>query len=326
MLLAPVGRSEFLRDQRFDTCAHQTGDCGKRCFQDLRVFRVEDGKVYRLASTTETFENQPSWGGRGGRPASMSSGFELPMATSAVPAALAPPRDADWHRAARLAVLLSWASLFYMAVEGGVGVWQGVAAGSIALVGWGLASFIEGIASAIIVWRFTGDRRLSDTAETRAQKLVAIQFFILAPYVLVESAKTLIEGGHPDVTVIGMVLTGTSVVLMPALGKAKHRLGERLGSSATAGEGTQNVLCGVQAAAVLVGLAANAAVGAWWLDPLIGLFIAFVAVREGLEAWRGETCADCSSPLALLASDEAGDSPAAARSSCRHTAPDRLEP
>ena len=219
----------------------------------------------------------------------MSAGFELPLAAPAV--APAPVRDAEWQRAARRAVLLSWVSLFYMAVEGGVGVWQGVTAGSIALVGWGLASFIEGIASAIIVWRFTGDRRLSDTAETRARKLVAIQFFILAPYVLVESIKTLVEGGHPEVTVIGMLLTGTSVVLMPALGKAKHRLAERLGSTATAGEGTQNVLCGMQAAAVLVGLAANAAVGAWWLDPLIGLFIAFVAVKEGRAAWRDEC--DC---------------------------------
>ena len=138
---------------------------------------------------------------RGGRGMS----FELPMATHAAPAA--PVRDADWERAARMAVLLSWASLFYMAIEGGVGVWQGVAAGSIALVGWGLASFIEGIASAVIVWRFTGSRRLSDTAEDRAQKLVAVQFFILAPYVLIESARTLVEGGHADVTVIGMVLT-----------------------------------------------------------------------------------------------------------------------
>jgi len=220
---------------------------------------------------------------------SSGTGFELPIVT----APAAPAHDADWQRAARLAVVLSWASLVYMAIEGGIGVWQGAAAGSIALVGWGLASFIEGIASAVIVWRFTGDRRLSHTAEERAQRLVAIQFFILAPYVVVESAKTLVEGGHPDVTVIGMVLTGTSVVLMPLLGKAKHRLADRLGSCATAGEGTQNVLCGVQAAAVLVGLAANAAVGAWWLDPLIGFFIAFVAVREGRETWRGETCADC---------------------------------
>ena len=217
---------------------------------------------------------------------SANPGFELPMA------AAAPVRDADWQRAARMAVLLSWASLFYMAVEGGVGVWQGVTAGSIALVGWGLASFIEGIASAVIVWRFTGTRRLSVTAEHRAQKLVAIQFFVLAPYVLIESAKTLIEGGHADITVIGMALTASSVVLMPLLGRAKHRLAERLGSTATAGEGTQNVLCGIQAAAVLVGLGANAAVGAWWLDPLIGGFIAFVAVKEGREAWAGDTC-DC---------------------------------
>jgi divalent metal cation (Fe/Co/Zn/Cd) transporter len=212
--------------------------------------------------------------------------LELPMA------APAPVRDAGWERAARMAVALSWASLFYMAIEGGVGVWQGAAAGSIALVGWGLASFIEGIASAVIVWRFTGDRRLSDTAEGRAQRLVAIQFFVLAPYVLVESTRTLIEGGHADVTVIGMALTGTSVVLMPLLGRAKHRLADRLGSGATAGEGTQNVLCGLQAAAVLLGLAANAAFGAWWLDPLAGLFIAYVALKEGREAWRGEQC-DC---------------------------------
>src|SRR3954469_10034520 len=223
--------------------------------------------------------------------------FELPMAPAA------PARSDEWERAARMAVLLSWASLFYMGIEGGVGVWQGVSAGSIALVGWGLASFIEGVASAIIVWRFTGSRRLSGTAEGRAQRLVAVQFFILAPYVLVQSARTLLGGGHADVTVIGMALTATSVVLMPLLGKAKHRLAERLGSSATAGEGTQNLLCGIQAAAVLVGLVANAAVGAWWLDPLIGLFIAFVAVKEGREAWRGETCAGCSSPLGAAARD-----------------------
>src|SRR4051795_12142993 len=107
--------------------------------------------------------------------------FELPMAPAA------PARSDEWERAARMAVLLSWASLFYMAVEGGVGVWQGVAAGSIALVGWGLASFIEGLASAIVIWRFTGSRTLSETAEHRAQRLVAIQFFVLGPYVLVES-------------------------------------------------------------------------------------------------------------------------------------------
>jgi divalent metal cation (Fe/Co/Zn/Cd) transporter len=221
-------------------------------------------------------------------------GFSLPVAQARPGGAPAVTRlrDAGWERAARWAVRLSWISLAYMAVEGGVGLWQGVVAGSVALTGWGLASFIEGLASVVVVWRFTGARRLSDTAEHRAQRLVALQFFVLAPYVAIESARTLIDGGHADVTAIGMALTAASVVLMPVLGKAKHKLAERLGSGATAGEGTQNVLCGIQAAAVLIGLAGNAVVGAWWLDPLIGLFIAFVAVKEGREAWRGEAC-DC---------------------------------
>lgn len=203
----------------------------------------------------------------------------------------APTRDRE--RAARTAVALSWLSLAYMGVEGGVGIWQGVVAGSIALIGWSLGSFIEGLASAVIVWRFTGERRWSDAAETRAQRLVAIQFFVLAPYVAVESARTLVAEHHAGVTVVGMALTATSVVLMPILGRWKHRLAVRLASTATRGEGTQNILCGAQAAAVLVGLAANAAVGAWWLDPLAGFFIAFVALREGIEAWRGDGCASC---------------------------------
>lgn len=230
---------------------------------------------------------------------SPEGGFSLPVVQApprgapAPVAPAAPARDASWERAARVAVLLSWISLASMAVEGGVGIWQGLAAGSVALTGWGLASFVEGLASVVVVWRFTGERRLSATAEHRAQRLVALQFFVLAPYVAVESARTLADGGHAEVTAIGMALTATSVVLMPLLGRAKHRLARRLGSGATAGEGTQNVLCGVQAAAVLAGLAANAAVGAWWLDPLIGLLIAFVAVKEGREAWRGEACACC---------------------------------
>lgn len=218
----------------------------------------------------------------------MSTSVELPL----VQTAPAPAHDADWLRAARAARLLSWFSLAYMGVEGGVGLWQGIAAGSIALVGWALASFVEGLASVVVVWRFTGSRMRSPTAEARAQRLVAAQFFLLAPYVAIESVRTLVLGAHADVTLLGIALTATSVVLMPLLGRAKRRLAVRLGSGATAGEGTQNILCGVQAAAVLVGLAANALVGAWWLDPLIGLFVAGVALKEGREAWRGEGCAD----------------------------------
>jgi divalent metal cation (Fe/Co/Zn/Cd) transporter len=121
---------------------------------------------------------------------------------------------------------------------------------------------------------------------------VAIQFFILAPYVGVEAIRALVNGSHPKESMVGIALAASSVVIMPLLGRAKQRIGSRIGSSATASEGKQNLLCAYLAAALLVGLLGNALFGAWWLDPLVGLFIAAVAVQEGLEAWRGEACCD----------------------------------
>ena len=199
-------------------------------------------------------------------------------------------RDAGWLRAARWARWLAWASLFWMAIEGGVGLLAGVTAGSIALIGWALSSAVEGLASVIVIWRFTGSRTLSETAEARAQKAVAISFWLLAPYVAIQSIRDLVEQHHPEASLLGIGLTISSVILMPALGVAKQRLGNRLGSGATAGEGTQNLLCAYLAGAVLVGLLANQFFGWWWLDAVAGLAIAGVAVREGLEAWRGENC------------------------------------
>ena len=211
-------------------------------------------------------------------------------------------------RLASRARLLSWASLGYMAVEGGVGILAGVLAGSIALVGFGLDSVIEGFASAIIVWRFTGDRIFSEAAERRAQRLVAIQFFLLAPYVGVESVRALWLGERPETSLLGIALAALSLVIMPALGIAKQRLAEQLGSPATRGEGRQNLLCAYLSAALLVGLLGNLVAGAWWLDPLVGLFIAVVAVNEGIEAWRGESCCT-DDPLARLANAPASRCP-----------------
>jgi divalent metal cation (Fe/Co/Zn/Cd) transporter len=142
----------------------------------------------------------------------------------------------------------------------------------------------------VIVWRFTGSRTLSHLAEERAQKLVAVQFFILAPYVAVESARALANGSHADESIVGIALAASSIVVMPLLGRAKQRIGTKIGSSATASEGKQNLLCAYLAAAVLIGLLGNALVGAWWLDPVVGLLIAYVAVQEGREAWRGDAC------------------------------------
>jgi divalent metal cation (Fe/Co/Zn/Cd) transporter len=218
----------------------------------------------------------------------------LPTVASAAPAARLD--RAGYERLARRARLLSWLSLAWMTVEGGVAISAGLAASSIALVGFGLDSAIEGFASLVIVWRFSSSRMFSQTAETRAQKLVAIQFFVLAPYVAVESVRALIGGERPDATWVGMALAASSVLLMPLLGIAKQRIADQIGSAATKGEGRQNMLCAYLAAALLVGLAGNALVGAWWLDPGVGLLIAAVAVREGREAWRGEGCC-VSSPL-----------------------------
>jgi divalent metal cation (Fe/Co/Zn/Cd) transporter len=198
--------------------------------------------------------------------------------------------SAEHLRLARRARYLSWASLAYMAVEGLVAVIAGIVAGSIALIGFGIDSAIEGFASMVIVWRFTGSRILSERAEGRAQRFVAIQFFILAPYVAVEAVRALVTGSHPEESVVGIALAASSLIVMPLLGRAKQRIGSRIGSSATASEGKQNLLCAYLAAALLVGLLGNAIAGAWWLDPLVALLIAAVAVREGREAWRGDAC------------------------------------
>ena len=109
--------------------------------------------------------------------------------------------------------------------------------------------------------------------------------------------RDLVVRHEPGTTVLGIALTASSLVLMPLLGVAKHRLGARLGSNATAGEGTQNLICAALAAAVLAGLATNALFGWWWLDPLVGLGVAAVAVKEGVDAWRGEGCECAAVPL-----------------------------
>ena len=199
------------------------------------------------------------------------------------------PSDAQ-IQAARRVRWLSWFSLAYMTAEGGIAITAGVVAGSIALIGFGIDSVIEGIASLIIVWRFSGSRMFSEAAENRAQKLVAIQFFILAPYIAVEAVQKLLTGERPEVSIVGIVLTASSLLVMPWLGRAKIKLSKVLNSAAAKGEGRQNVLCAYLSAAVLAGLLGNAFFGLWWLDPLAALYIAYVAVQEGREAWRGDDC------------------------------------
>jgi len=200
------------------------------------------------------------------------------------------PGSGSWLRLARLAKILASLTLFWLGIEGVIGVIAGILARSIALVAFGLDSGIEGLASVIVIWRFTGARTISAQAEQRAQKWVAISFYLLAPYVAAEAIETLIEGAAAETSWIGIGLTAVTLVLCPMLGVAKQRIGAKLESRATYGEGTQNLLCAILAGAVLVGLAANTLFGLWWLDPVIALSIASLCVREGRRAWRGEQC------------------------------------
>lgn len=205
---------------------------------------------------------------------------------------LAPPPlphgSAAWQRAAHRAKRLSWLSLLYMAAEGAVAVTAAILAGSVALLGFGIDSAIEAAASVVIVWRFSGTRTLSETAERRAQVAVAISFFVLAPYIAYDAIDKLVTGQHAQTSWVGVAISAFSLAWMPVLGMAKKRLGAQLDSDATAEEGTQNLICAYLAAGVLIGLLANTLFSWWWLDPAIGLIIAAMAVWEGIEAWRGE--------------------------------------
>jgi divalent metal cation (Fe/Co/Zn/Cd) transporter len=203
-------------------------------------------------------------------------------------------RSQGWLKAAKQARFLSWLSLAWMGAEGAIAITAGILAGSIALIGFGIDSAIEGVASLVIVWRFTGSRLLSAHAEGWAQKLVAVQFFLLAPYVTAEAIHKLVAAEHPETSWLGVGLATSSLIGMPLLGIAKRRLADRLGSAATRGEGTQNILCAYLAAAVLVGLLGNTLFDLWWLDPAAALVIAAIALREGCESWQGKgCCASC---------------------------------
>jgi divalent metal cation (Fe/Co/Zn/Cd) transporter len=215
--------------------------------------------------------------------------LELPTFPASVSGRPAVGRDEGWLRAARQARWLSYFSLAWMLAEGALGVLAGADAHSIAVIAWGVGSAVEAAAAVIVIVRLTGRNRFSATAERRAQKWVAASFFLLVPYIVYEAIAKLINGSEPDRSWLAVALLVSSIVLMPVLGWAKRRLGERLGSRATAGEGTQNLLCAAQGAIALVGLLLASA-GAGFLDPVAALLIAGIAAREGIELWRGDGC------------------------------------
>ena len=199
-----------------------------------------------------------------------------------------PTARARRQQLGRRAQWLAGASVGYNLVEACVAISAGSVAGSVALVGFGLDSVVEVASGLIILWQFR--HPLPETRERRALRLIALSFFGLAAYVTVESVRALLTQSSAQTSGIGIGLAIASLVVMPLLSFAQRRTGKALGSNAVVADGTQTLLCTYLSAVLLVGLILNATLGWFWADPVAGLVIAAVAVREGVQSWRGEGC------------------------------------
>lgn len=208
--------------------------------------------------------------------------------TAHVHAPAVPLAPDERSRLGRRAQLFAGASVAYNVVEAVVSVTAGMIAGSVALVGFGLDSVVEVSSGLIILWQFR--HRLPESRERQALRAMAASFFALAAYVGFESIRALLGGHDPDSSPLGIGIAIASLMVMPFLSWAQRRTGRALGSNAVVADSTQTLLCTYLSAVLLAGLVLNATLGWSWADPIAGLVIAAVAVREGLEAWRGETC------------------------------------
>lgn len=189
---------------------------------------------------------------------------------------------------ARTAIALAWLTVAWNLVEAGVALFAGQSAGSTALIGFGLDSLIEVSSALVVLWQLRSD--MAEEREQQALKLIALSFFALAIWVTLTSVITLISQTQPEESKTGIVLAIVSLIVMPVLALAKRRVGKAMSSATVVADSAQTWLCTSLSAVLLVGLVANATLGWWWADPVAGLVIAAVAVREGREAWRGENC------------------------------------
>jgi divalent metal cation (Fe/Co/Zn/Cd) transporter len=185
-----------------------------------------------------------------------------------------------------------WLARFTIAwnvLEGLVAVGAGVAAGSVALVGFGLDSGVEVFAGTVVLWQLRG---VPEERERRALRLIAISFFALGAYVVAEAARELVVGDEAGGSPVGIALAAVSLAVMPVLAGLKRRTGRQLANPVVLADSTETLLCSWLSLILLVGLALNASIGWWWADPLAGLGIAALALREGREAWHGDACDD----------------------------------
>ena len=212
--------------------------------------------------------------------------------------------------------LLVAATIAYNAVEAVVAIVAGAMASSVALIGFGLDSVIEVSSAAAVAWQFAGAE--PERRERVALRVISWSFFALAAYVGVEAVRALAGGAAAEHSTVGIVLLTVSLMVMPSLSLAQRRTGRELGSTSAVADSKQTLLCTYLSAAVLVGLVLNSALGWWWADPLAALVLAAVAVREGMEARRGELCCASSAAPEAVVGPDAADPPdaTAARGDC----------
>lgn len=209
------------------------------------------------------------------------------MSTSR-PAAVTAPRAALLARGIRLEVL----TVGWNVVEAVVGIGAALAAGSMALLGFGVDSIVESLSGLVLLWRLGAEQRGADRAaveriETRAERLVGLSLLALAVFVAVGAASRLLAGERPEASPVGIALASLSLLVMWWLARAKARLAADLGSRSLAADAFQTTACFWLSAIVLVGVGLNTVLGWWWADPLAALVMSVVIVREGLEALRG---------------------------------------
>lgn len=202
-------------------------------------------------------------------------------------------RTAHLKKASRLEYL----TVGWNVVEGVIAVSAALAAGSVALLGFGLDSFVESTSGLILLWRLSKERRSTDACaedierlDRRAHRLVGVTLFLLGAYIAIDSAMALWNGERPEVSIVGLGLVSVSIVVMRWLARAKAQAARELGSRALEADSFQTLACWWLSIVTLVGLGLNAALGWWWADPVAALGVAALVVREGREAWRGEAC------------------------------------
>ncbi|MDD5556247.1 MAG: cation transporter [bacterium] len=194
----------------------------------------------------------------------------------------------DLHRTA---LRLAYVTVGYNVVEGVVSIAAGTLAGSIALVGFGLDSFVESLSGGVMIWRLRKHGRITpeeeERVEARATRLVGLTFFVLGAYVLYESLGKLLRREIPEPSVLGIAVAAVSLAVMPVLYRMKDRVGRAIGSESLVADSRETLACSFLSAALLAGLGANYLWGAWWADPAVGLVVVAYLVREGSETLRG---------------------------------------